>query len=457
MCDIDGNVKAGQLPMTMQAGLYRGTVRLAGTVGFTYYPAAEGGDLVDPMLGVSGNIFPVELAVAWSLPDAPSGVTINPLDGIITIAQNAKLSVSNNITVRAVWRGETFTTILHLGKVFDGDRGNPGPQGSPAPRYRGKTITPGGVTGLVTIQVNATTPQTVQMEEGDWVAYVGVSEGIWVNGYCMRWKDLDWETVSPTDETALYMEALMDLTEGAPLGTFTAVFCRTIAAQKAFIDELQTKMIRVQNAIFGGDRFGENGVDRGNAYAGFKMDSSGVLSASNVNITGDSIFSGDIISGPLQCLSNAPIGSKMSISNGTTAKQIWGNNSIYNDASAVGNYHNKNIVGVRKSLSFDIDLESAWDGTNTNVYAIRTDYYICIVSYSNGTEEIVANFVEKYRQRYGTYETLTNSPINPTLIFTYSDPNAKTLKITGIPDYDPHNPGVFYSDKNTGALYISRG
>ncbi|MDR1176046.1 MAG: hypothetical protein LBK83_11330, partial [Treponema sp.] len=71
MCDIDGNVKPGQLPMAMKAELYRGTARVTGYVGMAYYPVSGGDDLIDPMPGVP---YPVEPVIIWSLLGAPPGV-----------------------------------------------------------------------------------------------------------------------------------------------------------------------------------------------------------------------------------------------------------------------------------------------------------------------------------------------------------------------------------------------
>jgi hypothetical protein len=59
----------------------------------------------------------------------------------------------------------------------------------------------------------------------------------------MRWNSGTWEQVSPTAEPALYMEALMDLTEGAPNDVFTSIFCRVIGAQQALIDTIMARVL----------------------------------------------------------------------------------------------------------------------------------------------------------------------------------------------------------------------
>jgi hypothetical protein len=207
------------------------------------------------------------------------------------------LSVGNNITVRAEWRGEAFTTLLRIGKVLDGqrgDKGDDGKQGSPAPHYRGKTYEPGDVIGWVNIKISpAAGDHWVKMEAGDWVAYLGNSAGIWVNGMCMRWNGVSWEAreikADGNFETNPYVAALMDLTEGAPNGAFMAILVRDLIAKTAMIEQIQAQLIQVHGAIFGGERFVkyENTVvDLGTDKIGFKLGADGKLMASNAEISG---------------------------------------------------------------------------------------------------------------------------------------------------------------------------
>jgi hypothetical protein len=81
------------------------------------------------------------------------------------------------------------------------------------------------------------------MEVGDWVAYLGNSAGIWVKGLCMRWNGASWETIEITAdgnfETNPYVATLMDLTEGAPNGTFMAILVRDLIAKTAMIEQIQ--------------------------------------------------------------------------------------------------------------------------------------------------------------------------------------------------------------------------
>jgi hypothetical protein len=404
MCDIDGHVKPGQLPMTMVAELYRGTVKIEGFVGMTYYPVSDGDDVIDPMLDTP---WPVEPAVSWSLLNAPPGVTVNEWEGVITIAENAGLSVSNDITVQAVWRGETFTALLHLGKVFDGQRGekgDEGEQGSPAPRYRGKTVTPGGATGLVTIQINANATQTVRMSPGDWVAYVGENSGIWIKGMCMRWNGVSWEAIPVSAdgnfETNPYVAALMDLTEGAPAGTFMSVLVRDLIAKTAMIEYIASHKIHIQTkdgnsgAIYGGG-YDENGNPTGGP--GFYLGTDGKLKALNgefsgtvnadsgsfknatiqdVLITGNSIFEGDIRSGPLVLSNEITNPTIYTINSGTSLWDIMKSPGMVNSTGTHtvmvynASYDGKSVVMV--TITF-------WGSEGNAVFV-----------YSDGSSETVA-------------------------------------------------------------------
>jgi hypothetical protein len=69
--------------------------------------------------------------VAWSLPDAPGGITIDS-GGSITVTAGAALETDNDITVKAVYRGVSYTGILSVTKMrlaADGVPGAPGKDG----------------------------------------------------------------------------------------------------------------------------------------------------------------------------------------------------------------------------------------------------------------------------------------------------------------------------------------
>jgi len=295
--DYTGIPKPGQLPFTMKATLFKGTVEVTD-------------------LSWRGE------NVVWSLFGAPGGVTIDN-NGVITVSPNAQLDTINTISVRVIFEGKVYAKILTINKVQDGA---PGEQGQAAPTYLGKTAIITN-TNVVYIQHTDNYSANVVAKIGDYIAYVGPSEqgaSIWKKNYCLRWTENGWEQLDPLNSTNTdyYMRALRDITEDAEPGAFSVVFARKIMAMQATIDELTSKLIQVQNAIYGGPRFTANSqgqvIDNGTNLAGFHVSADGRLKASGVEISGDieadsgrfhgrieandGYFSGDLDCGDLQVL-----------------------------------------------------------------------------------------------------------------------------------------------------------
>ena len=368
-CDYLGNPLRG-LPLTAKATLYRGTREItaamelaeAARVEIIRYP----GNIFDP---APGDFYPtLGYPVVWTLIGAPAGVTIDKY-GLITAPLTAQLNDVNKITVRAAYHGRTYEAIFGITKARGGrpadppaylvyryakntnpaappayaaNADNPGAGWSERPpspgngehlwqltsewrglirltgwtalclngekgdaavaaRYRGATKTADtGNTGVVNIVGK---PSSV-MNPGDWVMFTGSSG--WEYAYVYEWNGALWRQV-PRGEMAYYLDGISDLTEGAPDGIFSAVFCRILFAQQAAINTLEAQLIRIGGAIFGGERFtrsGDSVVDNGANKTGFKIGADGLLEASggifnNILVTGNSEFRGKIISGPL--------------------------------------------------------------------------------------------------------------------------------------------------------------
>jgi hypothetical protein len=109
----------------------------------------------------------------------------------------------------------------------------------------------------------------------------------------MRWNGTSWAAIEikadGNFDTNPYVAALMDLTEGAPNGTFMSILVRDLVAKTAMIERIQAELIQIQNAIFGGERFTKSGdsvVDNGADKTGFKLGADGRLIASNAEISG---------------------------------------------------------------------------------------------------------------------------------------------------------------------------
>jgi hypothetical protein len=262
--DHNGVPHPGQLSFTMKATLYKGTKEVTdllwGVDGFSLrrkmrnqiilFPGS-GTDIFSPL---ATGVYPVSTQVlTWFLTDEPIGVTIDQ-NGIITVSPNVVLANSNIITVNVVFEGVTYSKAFTLNRVQDGAPGIPGQkgeQGEPAPKYLGKTVTK-TTTNTVYIKYTDTYSANVTANIGDYIAYVGVSDtgsSAWKKNYCLRWNGTQWEQLDPLNSTYTdyYMRALRDITEGAELGVFSALFAQKIMAMEATITELTSKTLKLHD------------------------------------------------------------------------------------------------------------------------------------------------------------------------------------------------------------------
>jgi hypothetical protein len=287
-CDYLGNPLRG-LPLTAQAELFKGTQEItaamelaeAARVDILHYPGSAG-NMFDPMLG---DFYPtLGYPVVWSLAGAPDGVTIDG-HGLITVSGTAELDDINTITVRAAYHGKTYEAAFGIAKARGG---TPGAEGNAAnvPKYRGVTNTADtGNTG----RVRLTSGGYIAMNDLDWVLFMGTAD--WTRARLYQWsaETSVWARMEPAQNTLEYMEALRDITEGAPDGIFSTVFCQVLFAQQAAIATLESQLIQVLNAIYGGERFTKDGdtlVDNGADKTGFMLGADGKFIASNGEFSG---------------------------------------------------------------------------------------------------------------------------------------------------------------------------
>ena len=130
-----------------------------------------------------------------------------------------------------------------------------------------------------------------------------------------------------------------------------AIIVKQLIAQRAFIEKLQSLLIQVKGAIFGGERFVNNNdkvVDMGTDKTGFCIAQDGILKASGAEISGhieadsgelnnvvikeESVFRGDIFAGPLT-LTSINIDSRIF----TFGPSFYGN-AVYNAVVAYLGY-----------------------------------------------------------------------------------------------------------------------
>jgi hypothetical protein len=440
-----------ELPIIIQADLIRGSKTITGIIenAITFYPSNI---YFDPMLG---SFYPPASSVVWSLVNAPPGVTIDQL-GKITVGTGAVLLIENSITVRAVWRGETYTNTLRLVKVLggkDGNDGQPGqsivgPQGPASPRYRGKTDIPGYATGLVDIwdSVNSDGSHhytSTQMNINDWVAYVGETISAvgtsWVKGECLKWNGASWERMpikaDGTFDTNPYVAALMDLTEGAPNAQFMSILVRDLIAKTAMIEQIFTHKMHLQpignvpGAIYGGgydangNPLGGDGVylDSTGKFKAVNGDFTGMVTATdgefngsvyatggdfdNITIKGNSEFLGNIASGPLVLSNDTPAGQPQNYPAGSGVATMY--SSIYN-SFVIGSYNGQNVTRIRK--------ETSGNGMYRRIYII----------YENGNEQKIAESANIM----GTWVNTTVLSYDLTFYYVTS---GKTFRLINLP------------------------
>jgi hypothetical protein len=239
--DAAGGIIEGLLPFTARAELFKWNYKIPGVEGIPRYPGS-GSNLFDPMLG---DFVPAERErdIVFSLADAPPGVTVNP-DGVIAIAAGAALGDENSVTVRAEYGGETYTAVLFIQvKKRAGEDCYMGTVDTlPVPEGPEVTILKGPVQGRV------------RAWPGCYVLAVAagtVGGRVWKAGYVYQWTGVRWEERDPARYADLYMRCFPDGLEAPGLaqdtGWFVNLFCGLLFAQRAFITQLQTRLITLEN------------------------------------------------------------------------------------------------------------------------------------------------------------------------------------------------------------------
>lgn len=181
-----------------------------------------------------------------------------------------------------------------------------------------------------------------------------------------------------------------------------------------------------------GDAYFNNGKFRGiieatsGTFNGTINAKEGVLQS--VIILGDSTFSGDIFSGPLELSSTKPSGAIITIPAGLTRK------TGYRLSHGVGTY--KGFSFIEMWISTDNDLDRTGDYAKLNLYN-GSDYY-----------------TEKGEKGTGRLPDKVLFKFTDTLTFQYAvASDAKTFKLKNLPTVKPSESGTVWN--NNGVLNIS--
>jgi len=408
--DCDGNLLAGLLPLTVQARLFKYNSLLTG--------------------------------VTFSLVGAPSGVSVNS-NGVITVSAAAALGETNNITVRAVYQGATYTAAFSITKNINNS----------APRYLGTVNALATAVATVTIIKGPVTGQ-VRARQGDYVLAVAAVGGR-LAGSIFQWSGVVWEYRAPENYSDLYIRCFKDgfdvpeLTQD--IGWFGAVFAKLLVAQRAFIEELSAQVITLKGGGVIQSEFYEENKD------GFKINSDGNvefncgkfrghIEADNGCFRGrieadEGIFKGSILSGPLILMDTTPTSAQYGYASGTSAYTIvtaeMNRLGLSINVAAYYSTHRRSIVGTYNNQAIiQIGFRYLYINSNRHSYEV-------LVTYQNGQEVTVAEYRRDNSATNGSKTVNTDN----VLFFAYTS-GGKTFKLTDLPTQDPHLSGAVWKDGN---------
>jgi hypothetical protein len=197
---------------------------------------------------------------------------------------------------------ETIPIVQDGQQGGKGDKGDPGIPGSAAgvAKYLGKTVTTTNTSSVV-IKYTDTYSLTVTANVGDWVAYVGTSvvgTSPWQKYYCLQWRGTSegWVKLDPlsSEFTSHYMEALGDITDGAPTGVFSSVLVNKIMALQVVADRLETQLIILRQ----GGSIRSSNYESG--LQGFRLLNNGDAEFNNANVRGAIYADSGYFKGALQ-------------------------------------------------------------------------------------------------------------------------------------------------------------
>ena len=292
-CDSNGDILAGLLPFTSQASLFKWSFKIPASSGMQRFPGG-GGSLFDPMLG--DFVLMTDERITFSLENAPQGVSIDA-GGMINVSADAALDGEHRVIVHAEYEGLTYSAVLFIKvkkRVGDAD-------------YLGTVETLTRDDPEVNIIKGPKAGQRIMATQAWYVLAVAggtVGSFTWKAGWVYQWSGLAWEDREPTNHSDLYIRCFKDgldvLELKNDIGWFGGVMAGLLCAQKGFIEELQSQVIKlnsggiIKSEIYVKDHEGFCLYADGNAEFNKKV------KAREIQILGDSFFEGDILSGPLE-------------------------------------------------------------------------------------------------------------------------------------------------------------
>jgi hypothetical protein len=241
-----------------------------------------------------------------------------------------------------------------------------------------------------------------------------------------------------------------------------AAFIRNLFAQRAFIEQLESVLIQVKAAIFGGERFvKENGQvkDLGSHLPGFCLDKDGKLRASGAEISGHvkadsgelnnvtikegAVFLGTIHTGPV-FISNettAPVAPRV-FNSGTSIGDIMSFLGGVGTFNINGSYGNRSdlvsvVTAIARTITIIVGVQQI-PVPNTPVHSLR-------LIFSSGNDVYLENTPTP---TYPPYSGVNSATINQQLSIGGSSPG-KIFRIHNLPTGGAGLPsGTVYRNGN---------
>lgn len=308
-----------------------------------------------------------------------------------------------------------------------------------------------------------------EYKKNDWFTYAGVSTETYTQGRVYKWNGEEWELVTAESKNyQMLMTSLTDIINANPSGEgyFTTIFAQALISSQAFIQNLQSQIITLQN----GGRIQSENYEQGKL--GFLLDSNGVFECSV------GTFRGSIESGPLVLNTTSPGVSSFSFSPSDTVLTLYTKLKSYgiNESVDTIKVNNKSeVVKLEESSTTTNEPEICYFRTNKEFYGTvyiieqwekqtTTEKKTVILKNSNRTltyvrthsihtkkiKEISQQAEEPSYPKRDTRGTVNvqDPSINQTLSFVVNQ-NATTFKLL----YLPVNTG----NLTTGTVYVENG
>lgn len=300
---------------------------------------------------------------------------------------------------------------------------------------------------------SSTIPSNAQ--EGDFFTFTGSTYGTWYNSMVYKYENNAWQYLDPDDtgNRNYYMQALTDILacNNASSGFFATIFASSFFANAASIENLSTKTIYLKSGgniqseetayianqqglkidadgnidANGSTHIGKSCVIDGNTTIEGNALFKGIIEADtgimhDVQILGDSVFSGDIYSGPLELSSKNPTPKTVTFAAGTT----FGDTEL----ARIRLHSGTGLYGTIEFTSAALSYAEDYRGTFTT-----------LILNNNGSMVF-----------YSQQENVRGYILDYDLSFTYNiSSDAKTFKLTSLPTMEPQEIGVIWNDRGT--------